>query len=226
MSPEGPRGALPSLHAIVDTVVAARAGWDPVALARAYLDGGARCLQVRGKDLPSGALLALCDAVVEAAREVGATVIVNDRPDLARIAGASGVHVGQDDLPPLDARRIVGPGAVVGLSTHDRSQIEAAVDAPVTYVAVGPVFETATKDTGYAARGLDLVGEAVRRTRGRPIVAIGGITLDRVPRVLAAGATGVAVIGDLLTGGTPAARAAAFVAALGAAGTGAARGQG
>jgi thiamine-phosphate pyrophosphorylase len=211
--------SLPPLHAIVDTTAAARAGWDPGALARAYLDGGVRCLQVRGKDLPSGALLALCDEVVEAARAVGATVIVNDRPDLARISGASGVHVGQDDLPPADARRIAGPGAVVGISTHDRSQIETAADEPVTYVAVGPVFETATKDTGYAARGLALVGEAARGARGRPVVAIGGITLERVPQVLAAGATGVAVIGDLLTGGAPAERAAAFVAALRVAGT-------
>jgi len=212
------RVALPPLHAIVDATVAARAGWEPVALARAYLDGGARCLQVRAKDLSSGALLALCEAVVTVARPYDATVVVNDRPDLARMSGASGVHVGQDDLPPVEARRIVGDDAVVGFSTHDRHQIDGAAHEPISYVAVGPVFDTATKDTGYTARGLELVSDAARRAPGRPVVAIGGITLDRVPAVVAAGASGVAVIGDLLVGGDPAARVAAFVAALEAAG--------
>lgn len=216
-----PGRSLPPLHAIVDVAAATRSGWEPLALARAYLEGGARCLQVRAKDLPSGELLALCDAVVAAARGSQATVIVNDRADLARLSGAGGVHVGQDDLPPVEARRIVGPDAVVGFSTHDWQQVVLAADEPISYVAVGPVFDTATKDTGYTARGLDLVSDAARRSGGRPVVAIGGITLDRVPAVLAAGASGVAVIGDLLVGGDPAARVAAFVAALGAAGTGA-----
>jgi thiamine-phosphate pyrophosphorylase len=211
---EGPAHPLPALHAIVDTAAAARSGWTPAALARAYLAGGARCLQVRAKGLSPAALLDLCDEVVAAARACGAMVIVNDRADLAAMAGAGGVHVGQDDLPPVCARAVMGSAAVVGLSTHTPAQVEAAAGEPISYVAVGPVFETATKDTGYAARGLALVGEAAGRAGGRPVVAIGGITLARVPAVIAAGASGVAVIGDLLSGTDPVARVAAFVAAL------------
>jgi len=197
------------LQAIVDVDVASRAGWDPVDLARAYLDGGARFLQVRAKHLASGPLLALCDAVVHAASAFDAAVIVNDRIDLARMSGAAGVHVGQEDLRPREARAQLGP-AIVGLSTHTRPQIEEAVDEPVTYVAVGPVFGTATKDTGYQAVGLDLV--RVARTLVPPpigIVAIGGITLENARSVLDAGASMVAVIGDLLVG-DPATRVAAY----------------
>jgi thiamine-phosphate pyrophosphorylase len=133
------------------------------------------------------------------------------------MSGATGVHVGQGDLRPADARALLGPDAVIGRSTHDAAQVAATVEEPVSYVAVGPVFQTATKETGYAALGLAAVSMAVRRAAGRPVVAIGGITLETVAAVIAAGASGVAVIGDLLTGGDPAARTAAYVALLGAA---------
>jgi thiamine-phosphate pyrophosphorylase len=132
-------------------------------------------------------------------------VIVNDRVDLTRMAGAAGVHLGQEDLPPDAARRLLGPGAVIGYSTHTIDQIEQAAEA-VSYVAVGPVFGTRTKDTGYDAVGVALVREAVRRAGGRPVVAIGGITLDTAAAVWAAGATSVAVISDLLAGANPSAR--------------------
>ena len=202
------------LHAIVDADAAARAGWRPGDLARAYLEGGARVLQVRAKRLPSDDLLALCDAVARASAPFGASVIVNDRADLALLSGAAGVHVGQDDLTPGDARAIVGPAAVVGLSTHTLPQIEAALREPVSYIAVGPVFGTATKDTGYEAVGLDLVRAAARLAGRIPVVAIGGITLDRAPDVIGAGASAVAVIGDLLATGDPAARVADYLARL------------
>jgi thiamine-phosphate pyrophosphorylase len=139
---------------------------------------------------------------------------VNDRVDLARLSGAAGVHVGQDDIPAAAARAQLGPAAIVGLSTHTVEQIEAALREPVTYVAVGPVFGTRTKATGYAPAGLDLVRAAVARAGGIPVVAIGGITLDRAPDVLAAGASAVAVISDLLSGGDPASRAAAYCRSL------------
>jgi thiamine-phosphate pyrophosphorylase len=170
---------------------------------------------VRAKRLSSGAFLDLCDAVV-ALGAAGAVIIVNDRADLARLSGARGVHVGQGDLQPASVRALVGPEALVGLSTHSAEQVTEAASEPVDYIAVGPVFDTRTKDTGYVAVGLALVSEAVGSAGGRPVVAIGGITLDAVPGLLAAGASGVAVIGDLLTGGDPAARTAAYVAALGA----------
>jgi thiamine-phosphate pyrophosphorylase len=126
------------------------------------------------------------------------------------MAGADGVHVGQDDLPPAAARKLLGLTAIVGCSTHSVEQIEQAVREPVSYVAVGPVFGTRTKDTGYAPVGLPLVAEAVRRARGMPVVAIGGITLETAPAVWAAGAASVAVISDLLDGGSPAARVASY----------------
>jgi thiamine-phosphate pyrophosphorylase len=147
---------------------------------------------------------------VNAAARYGAQVIVNDRADLARMSGATGVHVGQDDLPPAAVRALLGKDAIVGYSTHSVTQIEEAVRQSVNYIAVGPVFRTLTKDTGYEDVGVSLVVEAVRRSKGLPVVAIGGITLDSAPAVWAAGATSVAIISDLLTGGDPRARVASY----------------
>lgn len=204
------RGLLSPLHAILDVDVASAAGWLPADLARAYLDGGARILQIRAKRLASGPLLALCDAVVELGIAYDASIVVNDRPDLARLSGAAGAHVGQDDLAPADARAVLGPAAILGVSTHSLAQLSAALAEPVTYVAVGPVFGTSTKDTGYTPVGIEFVREAARLAAPLPVVAIGGITLERAPLVWAAGAAAVAVIGDLLAGGTPAARVASY----------------
>jgi thiamine-phosphate pyrophosphorylase len=124
------------------------------------------------------------------------------------------VHVGQGDLSPTAARRLLGGAAIVGLSTHTIRQIEAAVMEPITYLAIGPVFGSATKDTGYDATGLALVREAVRLAGSLPVVAIGGITLENASSVIDAGAASVAVIGDLLTGADPERRARAFLQTL------------
>jgi thiamine-phosphate pyrophosphorylase len=200
------------LNAIVDVDAAERAGWTPIDLAAAYLNGGARFLQVRAKSLSGAAFLELASRIREIAHAAGAVLVVNDRADIARLSGADGVHVGQDDLSAAAARAIVGPSAMLGLSTHTAPQIDAAVLQPVTYVAVGPVFETSTKATGYEAVGLDLVRYAARRLS--LLVAIGGITLDRAVDVIDAGATSVAVITDLMAGGDPEARVRAYVARL------------
>jgi thiamine-phosphate pyrophosphorylase len=200
---------LPPLYAVLDADVSARFGWTIPDLARACLEGGARLLQVRGKGLPSAELLRVAAAVVELGERWGAAVIVNDRADVARLSGAAGVHVGQDDLAPADVRRILGEGAIVGLSTHTPGQIARAAESPADYLAVGPVFGTGTKDTGYEPVGLDLV--RVAAASGRPVAAIGGITLERAESVLAAGATTVAVIADLVSHGDPRARVRAFV---------------
>jgi len=183
-------------------------------LGAAFLEGGAKTLQLRAKRLPSGRFLAHADELVRAAAPYRAAILVNDRADLALLARAAGVHLGQDDLPPAAARRLLGPDATVGYSTHTVAQIDAAAEEPVSYIAVGPVFGTQTTDTGYDAVGLALVAEAARRSRGRPVVAIGGITLERAPEVIAAGASSVAVITDLLTGSDPRARVAAYLKAL------------
>lgn len=187
-------------------------GLDPRAVAEACFRGGARWVQIRQKAGGSAALLELVEAVSRVAAPFGASVIVNDRADVCRMAACAGVHVGQEDLPADEVRRLVGPDAIVGLSTHDRAQVDAALATTATYIAVGPVYTTATKDTGYGARGLELVGYAANR--GKPVVAIGGITLERAPGVLRAGAAAVAVITDVLTGGDPEARARAYVDAL------------
>ena len=204
------------LYAVVDVEACARAGRDPVETAAAFAGGGARLIQLRAKALGSGAFVTLAREVVQrAGTEV--TVIVNDRADVAAVAGAGGVHVGQDDLPPSAVRRLVGDAATVGLSTHTVEQAAAALDEPVDYIAVGPVFGTTTKDTGYAAVGLDLVRRvaALARPRGVRLVAIGGITLDRAADVVAAGADAVCVISDLLRD-APAARVEAYLEKLGA----------
>jgi thiamine-phosphate pyrophosphorylase len=140
---------------------------------------------------------------------------VNDRADIAALAAAHGLHVGQEDLTPQDARRIVGPDSWVGLSTHTEAQWIAALDAPIDYLAIGPVFGTDTKATGYQAVGRATVSRvaAAARAQSMPVVAIGGITIETAPGVIAAGAASVAVITDLLTG-APEARARAFIRAL------------
>jgi thiamine-phosphate pyrophosphorylase len=178
------------------------------------MDGGARCLQIRAKELPSGAFLDLCDTITGAAAPYDAAVIVNDRPDLAVMSRAAGVHVGQNDIPASRARGLLGGDAVIGLSTHTPAQVEAALREPITYLAVGPVFATRTKDTGYRAVGLEFVSAAVRMAGSLPVVAIGGITLENAPSVIAAGAASVAVIGDLLTVPDVRGRTRAYLQAL------------
>lgn len=186
------------LYPIIDTAACAERKLDPLALGELYVRAGVRLLQLRVKEEGDAAFLDLADGLVRIAHAAGARLIVNDRADIARMAGADGVHVGQDDLPVDEVRSIVGPGAIIGLSTHDRAQIDSALAGGATYVAVGPVYSTTSKDTGYGPRGIELVKYAA--ARGKPVVAIGGITLERAPAVLAAGASYLAVIRDLLAG--------------------------
>jgi thiamine-phosphate pyrophosphorylase len=137
---------------------------------------------------------------VAAARALGGVLVVNDRPDVAVLAGADGVHLGQEDLSPRDARRALAAGALVGLSTHDDLQVEAAAGEPVDYVAIGPVFPTGTKADARPAVGLEGVRSARARTR-LPLVAIGGITAENGRAVIDAGADGIAVLSALLADG-------------------------
>ena len=207
--------SLPRLYAIVDAEACARAGLAPLDVARAFLSAGVRCIQLRLKTWDSGPFLDLARTVVDDANRAGCTVIVNDRADLAVLCGAHGLHVGQDDLSPVQARRILGAAPAIGLSTHTRAQWEAAASQPISYLAIGPVYGTGSKATGYEAVGLETVRAAsiAGSAAGLPVVAIGGITLARAPEVIASGAASVAVIGDLLTG-SPEARAREFIQAL------------
>jgi len=165
--------------------------------------------------MASGAFLELATLVVDAGNAAGARIIINDRADVARLSGAHGVHVGQTDLSAADARAVVGPDAILGLSTHSQAQWDAALEQPISYIAIGPTFGTGTKDTGYSAVGLRVVSQAAlaARQRGRPVVAIGGISMENAVSVIGAGAASVAVISDLLTG-DPEARCRAFLRIL------------
>ncbi len=203
---------LPALYAIVDPLDTGR---DPVALARALLAGGAELLQVRLKGASAARLLAVATEVVALGHAAGALVLVNDRPDVARAAGADGVHLGQDDLPVAAARRVLGPGALVGVSTHDVGQARAAAAAGADYLGVGPVFATTSKTAALPPRGLDLV-RAVRAAVACPLVAIGGITAATAAAVRAAGADSVAMIGALTTAPDVTAAVRAVLTALAA----------
>jgi len=214
--PPSPRTAFslnpPRLYPIVDADVCAAAGRAPFDVAQAFLAAGVRWLQLRCKNMPSGAFLDLTQQVLEVSRANGGLVIVNDRADIAAMAGADGLHVGQTDLSAVDSRAVIGPGPILGLSTHTVEQWELAVIEPVSYIAIGPVFGTGTKATGYDAVGLTVVKDAAgfAATRSLPTVAIGGISLENAASVIDAGAASVAVISDLLKG-DPEARCRQFL---------------
>jgi thiamine-phosphate pyrophosphorylase len=203
---------LPPLYPIIDVDLCGMRGVDPSTFAAACVGAGARILQVRQKGSAGGdgVFLDIVRAVIAAARPAGARVIVNDRADLAAMSGADGVHVGQQDLPPALVQTIAGRHAIVGISTHTTEQIAEAGVGSADYIAVGPVFRTSTKETGYDPRGLELVRHAARM--GKPVVAIGGITVSNARSVLDAGASSVAIISDLLSAADPEARVREFLA--------------
>lgn len=211
---------LSPLNAILDDDAVTRAGRSLLDVAAEFLAGGATFIQLRAKQRSSAWLLDTAERLVELGKPAGARVIVNDRADIARLADAAGVHVGQHDLGPSYVRQLLGADRIIGLSTHSVAQLDAAVQQPIDYVAVGPVFGTASKHTGYDAVGLALVTEAAARARprGLPVVAIGGITLDLLEHVLRAGATSVAIISDLLSTGDPRTRVREYLDRLAAIG--------
>jgi len=203
------------LYAIVDVDACARADRLPIDVAWAFLSAGARWIQLRAKTMGSGKFLDLAYMVLQEAEQAGGTLIINDRADIAALSGAPGLHIGQEDLAPDDARAVIGTQAILGLSTHTQEQWERAVNEPISYLAIGPVFGTGTKDTGHQAIGLETVRRASKAAadKGLPTVAIGGITLDNAASVIDAGAASVAIISDLLKG-DPEARCQAFLRML------------
>ena len=193
---------LPRVYPILDTEALAARGMDLETAAAALLEGGAEVLQIRHKTHWGRRMFEAARVAARLCREAGARLIVNDRADFALLLGA-GLHVGQDDLAPGDARRLIGPDAVLGFSSHNVEQICAAAAEPVDYVAFGPVFPTASKRNPDPVVGI----EEVRRCRallGKPLVAIGGITLANAPEVWRAGADSVAVIAAMLPPATTA----------------------
>jgi thiamine-phosphate pyrophosphorylase len=206
---------LPRLYPILDVDLSAARGLPPLDLLDAWLAAGVRIVQVRAKEMASGPFLDLVRLMRARTEPDSVRLIINDRADIARLSGADGVHVGQHDLRPADARSIVGPGAIVGLSTHTDAQISRALFEPASYLAIGPVFETTSKRNPDPVVGLEGVSRAaaIAATSGRPLVAIGGIRLAHAAAVIAAGAATIAVISDLI-GDDPGRRVRAFIDAL------------
>ncbi len=182
-----------------------RRGWSHRRLARCFLEAGVRLFQVREKALADRVLLEELAEIRRLCRGRGARFVVNDRLDLALAGGADGVHLGQDDLPAAAARRWLGPDAIIGLSTHDPDQFQAALEAPIDYVALGPIFPTSTKPDAHPAVGLETLAR-LSASSPLPVVAIGGITLETAPQVWRCGAASVAVVSDVTGRADPAGR--------------------
>jgi len=187
---------LPRVYAILDTQLLLAKGCAAEIAANAWMEGGARILQFRHKGPWTREVFEQAERISVRCRGLGAAFVVNDRAEMAKLLGA-GLHVGQDDLPPGDARRILGGEAMLGCSTHNPRQLEAARTQPVNYLALGPIYATASKQNSDPLVGLDDLRRC-RALSAKPLVAIGGITRDTAPAVFAAGADAVAVIGDLL----------------------------
>lgn len=199
------------LYALVDDGL-----WPPDELAdvvRACLLAGAGAVQLRLKRTPDRQALALVRAAVAAARGTGAAVLVNDRVDLALLGGARGVHLGDQDLPVADARRVLGPGALIGATVRDLDGARAAQAAGADHVGLGPIFPTRTKDVEHPPLGLERFRD-VARASPLPVVGIAGVTLDTIALVAAAGARAAAVASDLRAGGDVRARARALAEAF------------
>jgi thiamine-phosphate pyrophosphorylase len=187
---------LPRVYPILDTESLERRGIAVRAAAAAFLEGGAQILQFRHKAHWSRDLFSAAQDVARLCREAGAALVVNDRADFALLLEA-GLHIGQDDLPARDARRLMGPDAWIGFSSHNVRQLSEAGGEPVDYVAFGPVFGTVSKRNPDPVVGV----EEIRRCRAlveKPLVAIGGITLENARAVWSAGADSVAIIAGLL----------------------------
>jgi len=181
-------------------------GRDPVDVARQAIAGGADVIQLREKELPDGRYLELAGRMRSVCRELGALFVVNDRADVAQLVDADGVHVGQDDLPAAEARRLLGPGKIVGVSTHSPAQAERAILAGASYVGVGPVNATPTKPTTEPV-GLEYVRYAAENV-AIPFFAIGGVSAGTADDILRAGARRLAVCSAIIGADDVAAAAA------------------
>jgi thiamine-phosphate pyrophosphorylase len=184
--------------------------------AEKLVDAGVRLVQYRNKGASARELFERSKRLSALLVPAGVTFIVNDRADVASAAEASGVHVGQEDLGAEAARSVVGTGKLLGVSTHNLDQFKDAAGTSADYVAVGPVFSTSTKANPDPVVGIELIRQ-VRVLTDKPIVAIGGITLDRAAEVIEAGADSVAVVSDVLLAPDPGQRVRQYIELLGAA---------
>jgi thiamine-phosphate pyrophosphorylase len=199
----------PRLYAIIDPSLLTTS---ELVLAEALAGSGVELIQYRNKNATSRQFFDVSRELSAVLAVHGVRFIVNDRPDIAVLAGAGGVHVGQDDLSVAAARMMCGDQRWVGISTHTLEQVEAADRTSANYIAVGPIFPTTTKVNPDAVVGTELLRKARLITK-KPLVAIGGITLDRAAEVYSAGADSLAVIRDLICPASPGERAREYFAA-------------
>jgi len=188
------------LYPITDTGIAKASHADQVAQ---MCSGGARLIQLREKLLTPREFFRQAETALMIAHNCGARLILNDRVDMALALRADGVHLGQDDLPPEAARKLLGPDAIIGYSTHNAGQAALAVQLPINYIAIGPIFSTSTKANPDEVVGLDGLRRVREVVGDMPLVAIGGIDLNRAAAVTAAGADAVAVISAIAAGNIP-----------------------
>lgn len=199
----------PRLYVILDAVLLPTS---PLSCAETLAEAGVEFLQYRDKAASARRIFEIHRELEQFARPRGVKVVVNDRPDIAAVLGTSGVHVGQEDLGVEQARSVVGAGCMVGVSTHNWEQFTEAAHSSADYIAVGPVFETSTKRNHDPVVGLEFVRRA-RNATSKPLVAIGGITLETARPVWDAGADCVAVARDVICASKPGKRAAEYLAA-------------
>jgi thiamine-phosphate pyrophosphorylase len=207
------RLVMPRLYVILDAGLVRGPAQE---IARQLLTAGVRLLQYRAKNVAAREVLETSRELAELARKEGTSFVVNDRPDLAYLAGADGVHVGQDDLSVEQARGIVGQDRWVGVSTHNPEQFERAAASSADYIAIGPVFATASKANPAPVVGMELL-RRLRPLTDKPIVAIGGIALERAAEVIEAGADSVAVMSAIVGAPDPGEQAKQFLQRLEAA---------
>jgi thiamine-phosphate pyrophosphorylase len=207
------RLVLPRLYVILD---AALLTVPEAQCAQELADAGVRLLQYRNKRASARELFESSRKLVSLLAPLKVSVVVNDRPDVAGLAGADGVHVGQGDLDVENARLVVGTERLVGVSTHSLEQFQRAAVSSADYIAVGPIFATGTKSNPDPVVGTEFIRK-VRLLTDKPIVAIGGITLERAPGIIESGADSVAVISDILGAPQPGIRARQYIDLLGAA---------
>ncbi|GAC1395133.1 MAG: thiamine phosphate synthase [Burkholderiaceae bacterium] len=187
---------LPRVYPILDRDLLNGRGCTLIAAAAGLLAGGAKILQLRQKGHWTRAIFDEAEEIAHLCTQAGAVFIVNDRADMAMLL-AAGLHVGQDDLEPAQARRLMGETGGIGLSTHNPDQLAAAAHEPVEYVALGPIYATRSKSNPDPVVGLENL-QSWRTLAPQPLVAIGGITRENAPAVFRAGAGSVAIIGDLM----------------------------
>lgn len=200
---------LDRFYPILDSGLLARAGVDALDLARGLVGAGARLVQYRHKAAYTREAYEQAKAIGRVVQQADGLYVINDRADIALMLGADGVHLGQDDLPPAAVRNIAGSKLIVGFSTHNEQQLRAGGREPVDYLAIGPIFGTASKQNPDPVVGVDEL-RRLRALTEKPLVAIGGITRERAASAFDAGADSLAVLSDLVSEDLPA-RAAEWV---------------